>query len=101
MRKEIVEFIADCNKDTPIDKLKDICENEEELNEALKVCLSLIENHSVSDDEIPSKWKESALKEFESTPTNQITCAIIQKKFGVSYHIAWRLKDWLIKVKQV
>lgn len=101
MRKEIIEFIANCNKDTPIDKLKDICESKEELNEILAVCLSLIENHSVNDDEIPLKWKEAAIKEFENVPKEQITCAIIQRKFGIGFNIAWRLKDWLIKVKQV
>lgn len=99
MRKEITEFIANCNENTPIDKLKDICESEKELNEVLTVCLSLIENHSASDDEIPLKWKKAALMEFENVPKEKITSAMIQKKFGISYHISWRLRDWLIKVK--
>lgn len=95
-----MKFIASCNAQTPIDTLKDVCAHGEDLNKTVTTCLSLIENHSAKDDEIPSKWKESALKEFESTPTDQITCVIIQKKFGISYHIAWRLRDWLVKEKQ-
>lgn len=101
MRKEITEFIANCNENTPINKLKEICESGEELNEMLTACLSLIKNHSANDDQVPVKWKEAALTEFENVPKEKITSATIQKKFGIGFDIAWRLKDWLIKVKQV
>lgn len=95
-----MKFIASCDAQTPIDTLKAVCEHGEDINKTVATCLSLIENHFAKDDEISSKCKESALKEFESTPTDKITCAIIQKKYGISYHIAWRLRDWLVKEKQ-
>lgn len=99
MRRKIIKFIANCNGKTRIDKLKRICTSEDELNFALSACLSLIQNHTDSDDEIPTKWKTLALQAFETVPKEKITCPLIQKELGVGFNVAWRLKDWIVKTK--
>lgn len=100
MRKKIIKFIANCNENTSIDKLKRICMSKDELNFALSTCISLIQNHTVDDDEITKKQKAVALREFENTPKEKITPALMQKRLGIGFGLAWRLNDWLVKTKQ-
>ena len=44
-------------------------------------------------------WKKKALDAFAFTPIKRITTIKIQIKLQVGYHLALKIKDWLVRIK--
>ena len=44
-------------------------------------------------------WKKKALDAFAFTPIEKITAMKIQIKLQVGYHLALKIKDWLVQAK--
>ena len=44
-------------------------------------------------------WKKKALDAFAFMPIEKITTMKIQIKLQVGYHLALKIKDWLVQIK--
>ena len=44
-------------------------------------------------------WKKKALDAFAFMPIEKITTMKIQIKLQVGYHLALKIKDWLVRIK--
>ena len=44
-------------------------------------------------------WKKKALDAFAFTPIERITTMKVQIKLQVGYHLALKIKDWLVTIK--
>ena len=44
-------------------------------------------------------WKKKALDTFAFMPFEKITAMKIQIKLQVGYHLALKIKDWLVEIK--
>ena len=50
-------------------------------------------------EKISLAWKKKALDAFAFMPIEKITTIKIQSKLNVGYHLALKIKDWLITIK--
>ena len=51
------------------------------------------------EEKLSLAWKKKALDAFAFMPIEKITTMKIQIKLQVGYHLALKIKDWLLKVK--
>ena len=96
MREEFLEFLVRVNQNTTLDELQQHCQTRDELEWALKIAQTDKQNEQ---EEISIDWKKKALKAFDSVPPWKITVKAIQIELKVGYHLASKIKDWLVYVK--
>ena len=96
MREEFLEFLVRVNRNTTLDELQQHCQTQDELEWALKIAQMDKQNEK---EEISIDWKKKALKAFDSVPPWKITVKAIQIKLKVDYHLASKMKDWLLQIK--
>ena len=53
----------------------------------------------MSEEKLSLAWKKKALDAFAFMPIERITTMKIQIKLQVGYHLALKIKDWLVEVK--
>ena len=51
------------------------------------------------EEKLSLAWKMRALDTFAFIPIERITTIKIQIKLQVGYHLALKIKDWLVQVK--
>ena len=51
------------------------------------------------DEQLSLAWKKKALDAFAFMPIEKITTMKIQIKLQVGYHLALKIKDWLVRIK--
>ena len=51
------------------------------------------------EEKLSLAWKMKALDTFAFTPIERITTMKIQIKLQVGYHLALKIKDWLVRIK--
>ena len=51
------------------------------------------------EEKLSLAWKKKALDAFAFMPIERITTMKIQIKLQVGYHLALKIKDWLVEVK--
>ena len=96
MREEFLEFLARVNQNTTLDELQQHCQTQDELDWALKIAQMDKQNEQ---EELSMDWKKKALKAFDSVPSWKITVKALQIKLNVGYHLASKIKDWLLQIK--
>jgi hypothetical protein len=96
MREEFLEFLARVNQNTTLDELQQNCQTQEELGWALKIAQMDTKNEQ---EEIGLDWKKKALKAFDNIQPWKITTQSVQIKLSVGYHLARKIKDWLLEVQ--
>ena len=53
----------------------------------------------MSEEKLSLAWKKKALDAFAFMPIEKITTMKIQIKLQVGYHLALKIKDWLVLIK--
>lgn len=96
MREEFLEFLVRVNQNTTLDELQQHCQTQDELEWALKIAQMDKQNEQ---EEISIDWKKKALKAFDGVPPWKITTQALQIKLNVGYHLASKMKDWLLQIK--
>ena len=56
-------------------------------------------NQEIEGEGGPVEWKIKALDAFAGIPIGEITTMKIQMQLLVGYHLAVKIKDWLLMVK--
>lgn len=51
------------------------------------------------EEKLSIEWKKEALDAFAFMPIGKITTMKIQIKLQVGYHLALKIKDWLVTIK--
>ena len=51
------------------------------------------------EEQLSLVWKKKALDAFAFMPIEKITTIKIQIKLQVGYHLALKIKDWLVTIK--
>jgi hypothetical protein len=51
------------------------------------------------EEQLSLVWKKKALDAFAFMPIERITTMKIQIKLQVGYHLALKIKDWLVQIK--
>ena len=51
------------------------------------------------EEKLSLAWKKKALDAFAFMPIEKITTMKIQIKLQVRYHLALKIKDWLVQIK--
>ena len=51
------------------------------------------------EEKLSLAWKKEALDAFAFMPIEKITTMKIQIKLQVGYHLALKIKDWLVHIK--
>jgi hypothetical protein len=51
------------------------------------------------EEQLSLVWKMKALDAFAFMPIERITTMKIQIKLQVGYHLALKIKDWLVQIK--
>ena len=96
MREEFLEFLVRVNQNTTLDELQRHCQTQDELDRALKIAQMDKQNEQ---EELSMDWKKKALKAFDSVPSWKITVKALQIELNVGYHLASKIKDWLLQIK--
>ena len=98
MREEFEEFLETVNTETTIDELVEYCQTDEEWELIFKkVRQKRLKTHP---DFIPLEWQERSWEVFKDVPVCQIKTKDIQIKMQVGYHLAIKIKDWLVHIKK-
>ena len=97
MREELLEFIVNCKKDTPLEEMKLVCRDMEELGFVLKYVFMLNDWTSEPLEEPDKKLAMRAYEEFKDFPIDDITPAVVQRRLKVGYPNACKVVEWLKK----
>ena len=96
MREEFLEFLVRVNQNTTLDELQRHCKTQDELDWALKIAQMDKQNEQ---EELSMDLIKKAFKAFDGVPPWKITVKTIQIKLKVGYHLASKMKDWLLQIK--
>lgn len=97
MREELLEFIVNCKKDTPLEEMKLVCRDMEELGFVLKYVFMLNDWTSEPLEEPNKKLAMRAYEEFKDFSIDDITTAAVQRRLKVGYPDACKVVEWLKK----
>lgn len=95
MREEFLEFLARVNQKTTLDELQQHCQTDKEFSLALKKA----EETPCEREELSDEWKEKAMLAFKNVAISDIHTKAVQIKLNVGYHLACKIKDWLLQIK--
>ena len=97
MRKELLEFVVNCKKDTPLTEMQNVCQNMEEVNFVLNAVFMLNDWSSDPIEEPSKALAIRAYEEFKDFPIEELTTAEVQRRLKVGYPNALKVVEWLKK----